>query len=171
MIAAFQEQLKRLAEEKKEDFHKDLRARVGKRATRVLEERLSKFILLMPHLINRIYSHWNRHKGVSNEKQLMGFVLSYLYHPKDFLDESHKHFFGYLDDAYLVAIVYEEVMSEFKKADIQIPKTDQSLLEEILSLKKYVKGVLPLESKKIEKMVAELMQEQTQRFDELFVVN
>lgn len=171
MITAFKEQLKRLSETKKEEFHHDLRKRVGKRATLVLEERLTKYILLMPDLITRIYSHWNRHKEVVEEKQLMGFVLSYLYHPKDFLDENHKHFFGYLDDAYMVGIVYEEVIREFITKGIKLSKTDESLFEQVVGFKKYVKGVLPKESQKIEKMVTELLENSTEQFDELFATS
>ena len=54
----------------------------------------------MPDMIAQVKSWSNDFRIPSKEKKLHGFMLTYLYHPVDFLPESGKGLMGYLDDAY-----------------------------------------------------------------------
>ncbi len=85
MLRAMKEQLKTLAETDQTNFHVHLRARVGKRATMILEDRLKEIIVLMPDLVGRIYQHWNNQENPTEVKRLGGYLLTYLYTPQDFL--------------------------------------------------------------------------------------
>ena len=153
MLAAFKEELKRLAVDPDDPFHKKISQRIGKRATQVLEERLKRLILAMPGIVKRIHVHWMKSPAGSEIKKLGGFIFAYLYQPKDFLPEAEHGFFGYLDDAYLVAIVYEQVIRATGKREGQLEEADMDYLKQIQASKKYVKAVIPEETKKIEDMV------------------
>jgi uncharacterized membrane protein YkvA (DUF1232 family) len=157
MLAAIKEQLKTLASDPSDRFHFKVRERVGKKATQILEAKLKHFILLMPALISRIHQHWNHRKSKSGIKKLGGFLLAYLYHPRDFLSESEQGLFGYLDDAYLVAIVYEAVLEELSQSGNGFASTDEKLREEVKNLQRAAAIVIPKEAEKIKKMVGEVL--------------
>ena len=153
MLTAFKEELKRLAVDPKDPFHLKIRQRVGKRATVILEKRLKQLILIMPGLVKRIHAHWEHSKSGSEIKKLGSFIFTYLYQPNDFLPEGEHGLFGYLDDAYLVVIVYEKVLRVPGVAATSMNDDDAYYLKQIHSSKKYVKAVIPKEVVKIEAMV------------------
>lgn len=153
MLAAFKEELKRLAIDPQDPFHQKVRDRIGKRATLVVEKRLKQLILIMPGLVRRIHAHWDQSSAGSEIKRLGGFLFIYLYQPKDFLPEDEHGLFGYLDDAYLVLIVYEKVLCAVANEGGGLGKEDEEYLKHIQSSKRYVKAVIAKEAKKIEAMV------------------
>jgi len=155
MLNSFKEQLKQLVIDPNDKFHLHLRKRVGKRATLLLEKRLKQIILLMPGVVARIYVLWERDKTPLQAKHLGGFLLAYMYHPKDFFPEQDYGLFGYLDDAYVAAAIYQEVLKDSAAAGIKIEAADEKLLKDLLTLKKAVKTVIPKEIEKIEKMIEE----------------
>ncbi len=153
MLNAFKEELKRLAVDPLDPFHQKVRERIGKRATLIVEKRLKQLILLMPGLVRRMHAHWAGSSSGSEIKKLGGFMFIYLYQPKDFLPEDDHGLFGYLDDAYLVLIVYEKVVRLKANAEGVIDKDDEQYLKLIQESKRHVKAVIPKETKKIETMV------------------
>ena len=153
MLTAFKEELKRLAVDPLDPFHQRIRDRIGKRATLVVEKRLKQLILIMPGLVRSIRAQWEASKAGSEIKKLGGFMFIYLYQPKDFLPEDEHGLFGYLDDAYLVAIVYEKVVRAAEHAGAALGEDDEAYMKQIQTSKRYVKAVIPKETKKIEEMV------------------
>ncbi len=153
MLTAFKEELKRLAVDPLDPFHQNIRDRIGKRATQVVEKRLKQLILIMPGLVRRIHVHWEKSNAGSEIKKLGGFMFIYLYQPKDFLPEDEHGLFGYLDDAYLVLVVYEKVVRATENAGGTLDKQDEEYLKQILTSKRYIKAVIPRETKKIETVV------------------
>lgn len=149
MISALKEDLKMMAADPADPFHSHIRRRIGKRATGILEKRIKQLILLMPGLVSSMHRRWEEESCPPNVKKLGGFLFAYLYHPKDFLPEDEYGLFGYLDDAYLTAVVYEKA---FLTAAVQTPD-QQDFLQKIQAIKKYVRALIPAESAEIEKMV------------------
>lgn len=168
MLTAFEMQLKRLANDPGDKFHENIRKRVGKRATSMIEMRLKNMILRTPKLLNQARIYWGRDKMPSEVKRLSGFVMTYIYHPQDFLPDDEYGLFGYLDDAYLVAIVYEEILRNIIRLGRGLNESDAKYFNEIKTLKRSVKAVIPNEAKKIEKMVKGLLKEDAAAFCEAF---
>ena len=168
MLRAMKEQLKTLAETDHQQFHANLRACVGKRATAVLEEKLKEIILLMPDLVSRIYVHWSKSDGKSEAKRIGGYLLTYLYTPEDFLSTKEWGLFGYLDDAYFVAKVFTQVIDEAQSSNIRVSGKDLKYYDQAKYLKKYVRGVIPKEAEKIDAMVSELKAGHSKLYEEIF---
>lgn len=168
MLRAFKDRLKELAADPEDTFRFSLRKRVGKRATQLFEKRLRKIILLMPGLISRAYRHWQSENASPDVKKLGGFLLTYLYHPRDFLPEEDYAFFGYLDDAYLVLIVYESVLRDLQRDDVSLDGWDQEFLENFPIWKKSVRQVIPDEAGKIEAMLKGILESREDALDALF---
>ncbi len=168
MLKAMKEQLKFLSEDDAQNFHVHLRGRVGKKATAILEEKLKEIIVLMPDLVSRIYTHWNKSENQSEVKKMGGYLLTYLYTPEDFLSTKEWGLFGYLDDAYFVAKMYTQVIDEVKEANGKIAGIDIKYYDQAKYLKKYVRGVIPKETKKIDAMIFELKTGNKKIYEELF---
>lgn len=162
------EQLISLSQTDQANFHVHLRARVGKRATAVLEERLKDIIILMPDLVSRVYYYWNRSDSKSEAKKIGGYLLTYLYTPEDFLSTKVWGLFGYLDDAYFVAKVFTAVIDEVEAEGGRVAVKDQKSYEQAKYLKKYVRGVIPKEAEKIDAMIEELKQGKSTLYEAIF---
>lgn len=169
MIKAIEERLKRLGEDDNSDFHNQIRQRVGKRATRLMEERLKNIIYLMPKLLSRALSHCD-HRGIPPElKRSIGFVLTYLYHPRDFLPEDNRKLFGYLDDAYCIGLVYEKVLRILQKTGVELSACDEGFMREFGLTKRNMKAVIPDETKKISEMITGILKGNNESFYAAFV--
>ena len=168
MLRAFEAQLKRMADETSVAFRSEITKRLGKEVPQELEDGLKNFILLTPKIINRIYYHWNVEKTHSDIKRLGGFMLTYLYHPTDFLSTKKYQLFGYLDDAYLVCLVYEKVIEEILTAEQPFLEQDREYFEELMVLKPSIKLVIPDEASKIEALLESLIQEKYESYEALF---
>ena len=168
MLKAMKEQLKYLAEHDEKNFHVQLRTRVGKKATVILEDRLKAIILLMPDLVGRIYFYWSKSSLNAKSKKLGGYLLTYLYTPEDFLSAKEWGLFGYLDDAYFVAKIYTQVIDDINQEGGKISGIDLKYYEDAKFLKKYVRGVIPKESKKIDDMILQLNEGNQKIYSEIF---
>jgi uncharacterized membrane protein YkvA (DUF1232 family) len=160
MLIAFREHLKELANDDKDPFHVKIRARVGKRATKLLEKRLRQLIVITPDVVDRVHLLWRQFPKDAPAKKVGGYLLSYLYHPKDFLDEGKHGLFGYLDDAYFAALVYEFVLKAVQEgAGVKLTPKDNRFLCEVVNMKAAAKLVIPDEAKKIDEMFLEIQSE------------
>ena len=168
MLRALKEQLKVLALDQDAKFHDVLRKRVGKKATELFENRMKQFIMLMPDLVERIYYYYgNLQKDNSKTKELGSFVLTYLYHPDDLISEDWG-LFGYLDDAYFVAVVFEKIIAEVSQEDQLLIEPDKTFNETIRHLKVSARSVIPEEALKIDQMIADIVKGDKARFLAMF---
>ena len=150
MLTGLENEIRELIRNDSPRFHKLVRTRIGKRATLVVENRLKEVILLMPTLLKRVRFHWDRQEDCE-AKSLGSFVFAYVFNPDDFLSEKEMGLFGYLDDAYLIASVFERVSQNSHHRT----KEDERYLKLIQATKKYVRAVIPVHSQLIDEMIAE----------------
>jgi len=168
MLKALDERLKRLSKDPSDDFHCQIRNRIGKKATRLFEQRLKNLICLMPQLLSKGLAYCNRKEVPTELKRSIGFTLTYLYHPKDFLPEDNEKLFGYLDDAYCIGLVYEKVLRTLQKARVKLAISDEDFLKQFALMKRSVKAVIPEESKAISEMTAGVFKGNYQSFNAVF---
>jgi len=153
MLVLFEDHLKRIAIDPSDDFHFQMRGRIGKRATLILEKRLREAILLMPKLLSRTYKHC-RLEVPSEIKKLVEFALTYFYHPLNVLPGKKDKLFGYLDDAYFIVLAYEKILKVLSRHQkIQLSVFDRRFLSHFQLLKKSVEGVIPVEAEKVSKFI------------------
>ena len=158
MIGEFQGNLKRLLIDPNDLFHVHVRARIGKKATDHFEGKVKEFILRMPSIVSRIDKMLVLEKEDSAAYRLAKYLLIYLYDPKDFLPENDNGLFGYLDDAYFVAIVYLMIL---EKMDPSLrERGDEQMKEWILMHLEPVRYLIPDESGKINKAVSDILTNQ-----------
>jgi len=157
MIKAFEEQLKKMAGDPQDQFLTHLKKRVGARKAALVSEELKEFILRTPAVVTRTHRYWVRLKSSSELKKTARFLLMYLYHPSNFLDIREYGLFGYLDDAYLAALVYEKLMSELQGHKVPLTAWDRHFLKDNRKFLKQVRSVIPKEALKIEKVVSDIL--------------
>lgn len=168
MLRALKDQLKILALDKDKEFHVTLRRRVGKKATKLFESRMKQFVLLMPDVVERIHYYYSHlQKEGSKTKRLGGYLLTYLYHPDDLIGEA-SGLFGYLDDAYFSALVFEKIIMEIPKGDQLLVEPNKQFNESLRQLKAAARSVIPKEAKKIDQMVEEILKGEIESFSSVF---
>jgi uncharacterized membrane protein YkvA (DUF1232 family) len=153
MLKIFEDHLRRVAAGTWDDFHFQVRKRIGKRATGTLEQRFKDLILLTPRLVARAHEYGASAAVPCGAKKLIGFAVTYFYHPSAFLPKSEEKLFGYLDDAYCVALVYEKILKAFIRNGQKISKSDRNFLAQFKLLKRGFYLIMPEEARKIERMI------------------
>ncbi len=158
MISVLQENLKRLLADPDDLFHHHVRARIGKKATENFEAKVKEFILWMPSVVSRIDKMVSQEKEGSEARRVAEYLLIYLYDPMDFLPEKDNGLFGYLDDAYFVAIVY---MMVFEKMEpISRTAEDKAIKSRISAHLESVRYLIPDESRMIDKAISDIVTNQ-----------
>ena len=106
-------------------------------------------------MIGQIRAWSYESKLPSTVKRLHAFIMAYLYSPEDFLPESSMGFFGYLDDAYLVARVYLRTLLEVDSFGSKRFTVDEALSRDVQDWLVMVKRLLPAETAAMDKMLEE----------------
>lgn len=167
MLQALKNQLTQLAADPRDPFAAKIRERVGARRALLYAKPLRDLILVMPQLITQIQVWCSESKIPSRMKRLHGFVLSYLYHPYDFIPDEGTGLFGYLDDAYLVASVYERTRCQMDHAKRPSLHNMEYIAEQIPAWQELARQFLPSETQRIEYMLDEFVEGRTKTFQQL----
>ena len=112
MLNAFKQQLKEVAKNRNEEFLGHIRTRVSSEKVDATAEALRNLIVVMPDMIAQVQARSNDTRIPSKEKKLLGFMLTYLYHPVDFLPESGKGLFNTSAAAQLCVYLRFELLGE-----------------------------------------------------------
>lgn len=165
MLAAIREEIKLMAQDPSKPVYWKIRERVGKRAANVLEGKVLQLIQLMPKIMERMKYIHDLSERQERSKKLESFVFSYVFHPYDFVCKETHGLFGYLDDAYLVAIIYEDLMTHGTSFTME----DMNYLEIIRKSKPCIESILPEETRLIREMVASaLIENDFEKFAQAF---
>jgi len=168
MLRALKEQLKVMALNEDNKFHEELRKRIGKKATELLKNRTKQFILLMPDIVEKIHFYYGHfQKEDSKTKKLGGYLLAYIYHPQDMIDEKWG-LFGYLDDAYFAAVVFEKIIQEVASKDWLLLEPDKEFNKSLKQLKVTARSVISEEAQKIDEMIEAIIKGETENFMGVF---
>jgi len=167
MLYAFKQQLRELAKNKNGEFLGHVHSRVSSEKVDTISEALKNLIVVMPDMIAQVQVWSNDTRVPSTEKKLHGFMLTYLYHPVDFIPEAGNGLFGYLDDAYFVGSIYSRAMSLM---DHDPRKGAAALGPEANTVNEWLqitREVIPIESQKIDAFLGELVDGRLDVFDRL----
>ncbi len=164
MLRALKDQLSLLAIENGASFAKHVKNRLRRKKAEMHISKSLNLILLMPHLISRMRDFADDPRIPKGLKRLDGFLLTYLYHPIDFLPDDGKGLFGYLDDAYFVGAVYQQFLQH--QHEPAAARADHTV-EEISDILEKVRQVLPKETRLIDRMIEELKEGKRDLFDQM----
>lgn len=162
MLKALKSQLSLLAIENGAAFAERIRKRVGKKKANLYISKAMNLVMVMPDLIAKIRDLSEDERLPKKYKPLNGFLLTYLYHPIDFLKDHEAGLFGYLDDAYFVGKVYQRV-HHF----VPGKHGAQDLARQLPEAIEAVKQILPKESRQVDRLIEELEEGKRTLFDEL----
>lgn len=165
MLRALKSHLSLLAIENGASFAKLIKKRLGRKKANIHISKSLNLILLMPHLLSRMRDFADDSKIPKELKRLDGFLLTYLYHPIDFLPDEGQGLFGYLDDAYFVGSVYQQFLQHQYQPATRLKADHQ--VEEIADTLEKVRQVLPKETKQIDRMLEELKDGRKELFNQM----
>jgi uncharacterized membrane protein YkvA (DUF1232 family) len=163
-IKNFKVLLLNLAERSDETFAAEIRRRmrVGKRSKAV--QRLKDFILVIPDMISQLRIGFDVAKDNPALRRLHGFMMTYLYHPLDFVPDDDKGLFGYLDDAYFIGNIYHRMMLHLEAQKQQALSGANAFEQRIRPWLRLTRKVLPQEAARIDRMLDDLSQAECDSF-------
>jgi uncharacterized membrane protein YkvA (DUF1232 family) len=171
MLNAFDNQLRFLAQNYFNRFKDDVRERVGGHVTDDQISILKEFIFLLPITLKQLSIYWNRKDTPAEAKRVCGFIITYIYQPRDLLPEGKHDLFGYLDDAYLVVQSYLRIHDRFLTDWHQLPTEDLEITERARRLITAPQLLIPDVTSKIDKMVESLISGSNEDFDKIMSGN
>lgn len=156
MLALLGEQLKVLSRDPANHFASQIRRLTGPREAIRFGQPLRALILALPRMIDQLL-RWTDHSGLSaRNKRLQRFALLYLYDPIDFLSIKSSGLFRYLDDAYLIAGIYQQTLSDLDAAGIKNRADDKALAASVPQWIGLARQLLPKEMDRIDELIAEV---------------
>ncbi len=167
MLNALKNQLVLLAEHSDNTLQKQIKKRLGAKAAAELTPKLRNFILVMPEMIAQIRA-WADHKEIPlQSRKLHGFLMTYLYHPVDFLPEEAHGFFGYLDDAYVVGSIYYKTLQELGNDHSRFISQHKDIADQVAGWLVDTQKVIHSVTLEIDRMIDELAAGDDHRFQQL----
>jgi uncharacterized membrane protein YkvA (DUF1232 family) len=157
MLNALENQLKNLAQNNFNKFREEVNERAGGHATEEQISALKEFIFLLPITLRQLSIYWNRKDTPPKAKKVSGFIITYIYQPRDLLPEGKYGLFGYLDDAFLVVQSYLKIHDHFLKDWRQMPPEDLDLTERARKLIMVPQIFIPEIAVKIDKLIDSLI--------------
>ena len=167
MVQKFKNKLIHLAVENNDLFIEKIQERIPSEEGIATAISLQRFVLTMPDLIIQIRRWMKEPACPSQIKRLSGFLLTYIYHPSDFIPEKRFGLFGYLDDAYLTGKIYIQTMNFTDYNTRHFLPNMKNLATDIPNWIKTTRRVLPKETGKIDRMLKELLEGGTDSFNRL----
>jgi uncharacterized membrane protein YkvA (DUF1232 family) len=167
MLRAFDNHLRKLAETTNGQFREELRKRVNGNLTDDQVATLKEFIFLMPSTLKQLTRYWNRKSTPADAKRLSGFMMTYIYQPKDFLPEDTIGLFGYLDDSYMVVQTYLKIQDHFLPDWHEKTAEELELSNRARKLITAPRLVIPEVTQRIDRMLDELVAGDETDFDRL----
>ena len=167
MLQKLKNKLIHLAEENRDFFIQKIQERIPSEGGITIAISLQKFVLTMPDMIIQIRRWMKEPACPSQINRLSGFLLTYIYHPFDFIPEERLGFFGYLDDAYLAGRIFIQTMNFTDYNTRHFLPNMKNLATDIPDWIKTTRRVLPKETGKIDRMLKELLEGRTDTFERL----
>lgn len=106
MLKSFKKELIKISQENSNSLRNKIKNQVPLEKVNDYTEQLTNFIVSLPDMLSEIRYSYEKDSTPENLKHIYGFLLTYIYHPMDLISDEENGLFGYLDDAYLVALVY-----------------------------------------------------------------
>ena len=165
MKQALSSVLKKLAEDvKKGPFEKHFLKKSNVYEMRVYQQELKNFILTMPQLLDEIHLRMERYDLPDEVQKVYSYLLAYLYNNEDVISESKYGFWGYLDDAYLVGLVYQKTEPYVFDTTTR-PGDSPKLATQVNAWLSLTREVVPNECQTLDKLLGKLLQGEYSAFE------
>jgi len=169
MLNALKKRLKTMSEDSGDTFYAEIEKRVGADRARETVDLLRNFVLVTPDMLAQVRAWLDNPNIDSNSKSLQGFCLTYLYHPEDLINYEAYGLFGYLDDAYMVGLTYENTMKKTDYDSQRYLPNQADIAKQIPLWIKTTKEVLPKETGVIDSTIEGLLNGDMNLFEKIMV--
>ncbi|MBD3170574.1 MAG: hypothetical protein GF307_13905 [candidate division Zixibacteria bacterium] len=159
MLKALHDQLRELSKTDEVKFAEAIKKRQGGKATDEQISKVKEFIFLMPPALEILSDYWQDKSVPSGVKGIARHIISYIFHPDDFLPEDEAGMFGYLDDAYLTVSAFLLIQESYLRDWQDKSKKELELLERARQLVNIPRVLIPEEAQKIEELLNSWVEE------------
>lgn len=156
MLRALGGQLELLAADPRNHYASTIRRMMGPRDAVRYGQPLRRMILAMPRMIAQLHK-WSAGSGLpTRARRMQRFALNYLYDPIDFLSANNSGLFRYLDDAYLIARIYQLTLADHDRFGIANHGDGHALTKDVPEWIDLARQLLPKETSKIDELLVEV---------------
>lgn len=156
MLRALGEQLRLMAADPGNNFASTIRRLAGPREAARCGQPLRRMILSLPDMAAQL-RRWSDRSGLSARAiRMQRFALDYLYDPIDFLSTSDSGLFRYLDDAYLIARIYQLTLMDCDASGVKNRGKDRALTKSVADWIAAARRLLPNETARIDELLDEV---------------
>jgi hypothetical protein len=156
MLKALGEQLKVLSADPRNHYTSTIRRLTGPREAVRYGQPLRQMILALPTMIAQLRD-WSDESGLPvRVRRMQVFALAYLYDPTDFLSADSTGFFRYLDDAYLIARIYQRTLDDKDSHGVKNRSDDAAFAKHVPVWIDLARRLLPKETAKIDDLLDEV---------------
>lgn len=156
MLRALGEQLKLLAADPRNHYTSTIRRLTGPREAVRYGQPLRQMILALPRMITQL-RRWSDGSGLpARVLRMQRFALTYLYDPVDFLSANDSGLFRYLDDAYLIARIYQLTLADEDGSGMRNHGSDRALAKSVPEWIELARRLLPKETSAIDEVLDEV---------------
>jgi uncharacterized membrane protein YkvA (DUF1232 family) len=154
MLNTIQNQMKNTPGDWHQSYAMEIKRRTGANASETTVARLKAMVLAFPDMAAQIRSWVNEPGRPAALRRLHEFIAAYIYNPQDVVPDTAPGLFGYLDDAYLTARIYEATVLS-PEWDPHLSVSPSGLYEkELASWMEEARQVMPRETAKIDAMLS-----------------
>lgn len=167
MTSNLKAHLQALAAAHPQGFMGEIRQRAPQLPAKAMARRLQNFVFVIPEMVNQIRAWMDESSSTPTIKRLHGFMMTYLYHPLDYVPEATHGLFGYLDDAYFVGQLYLASLQQ-KGTPTFLPNTE-SVARQLSFWLYWTRRLLPKETKKIDALMDDLKHQNVVSFERMMM--
>lgn len=146
----------------------EIQRRVPAARRSTCERDLQDLVLIVPQVLDRLEQVWRQYEVPSSLKRLGGYVRTYLCHPDDIIPEGEGALFGYVDDAYLAAMVYLRGIDYLSYDHPLKGGPEREFVQKVRALHAAARYVIPAEAARLDAMVEDLLRGDDGGFQALF---
>jgi len=128
-------------------------------------------VLALPGMVEGIRESVEKTSLDPSVRRLESFALAYLYSPTDYLPEKSFGLFGYVDDAYLIANVYERTLNELAARGLRLKHGNKIKINDVQNWIEVAKRLLPNEMSGIDRLLQDVRSRSVGGFGAVFSKN
>jgi uncharacterized membrane protein YkvA (DUF1232 family) len=161
MLKVLDDQLRSLANFDADSFHEEIAKHLNGKVTEEQIKAVKEFIFLLPPVLKQLNNYWSNKRTPHEAKKLSGLILTYFFHPNNFISEESSGLFGYIDDAYMVVSTFLRI-EEISQRDWHEKSSEElDLLRRCRALIIAPRLVIPNEAAKIDELIYSMIHGET----------
>jgi len=150
--------LKEMAMDQMDLYSQKVRELAGPGDAALFDEPLRQMILALPDMLGQIRQLVDEWPYITSMRRGLNYLLSYLHNPADCFPDYKDELFGYMDDAYLVALVYDWFVNTSAVCGVPMKPHNKQLADQLPQWIRLSRTLAPAETAYLDSLFESMKQ-------------